>query len=417
MYYQENSDDCLRSSIRNYLILLYKDENAGKAFISKSVNNLLKAKEFLLEYNISTKGYLVDDLNQIDKSNFPLICQINNCNSSHFVVVKKIDKKYVYYIDSDNGEIKIEKDEFKKIFLNNVLLLKSKENKNRIVNNSLLKTSEKLIYFFFYLIDTISITFSFFLLNQKDAFPINLIILICSFIPIIFLNFYNIKTKDKLDKRLLSSYLKKYPSKENFIYLTKYIDESLKKINYLISYFTLLTALTIFISFNSLNYIYVISMTLLFSLLVIFNKDNNVIKFRCKQKETIIKEKLDEGEFLEKDYKNLKKDIKTLSIKILSPNIFLVLFLTLIILLNIYNDNNFSADSYIFYIFFSLTYFSSFIKLSNQILSNNKIIYYSSELSNDIDEFLVKKRNKLFYTNRRKYSLMEVENAEFRDKT
>lgn len=417
MYYQENSDDCLRSSLRNYLILIYKDENAGKVFISKSVNNLLKAKNFLLEYKIDTKGYFVDDLTQINKNNFPLICQINNCNQPHFVVVKKIDKKYVYYIDSDNGEIKIDNKEFNKIFLNNVLILNFKDNKEKLFNNSLLKLSEKIIYFLFYLIDTISVTFSFYLLNQKDAFPINLIVLICSFIPIIMLNLYNIKIKEKLDKRLLTSYLKKYPSKDNFINLTRYIDENIKKINYIISYSTLLTVLTIFISFNPLNYLYIIAITLLFSFLVIFNKDNNAIKFKCKQKETIIKSKLDEGEFAVIDYKNLKKELKKLSIKIISPNLFLLIFLTLIILLNIYNENNFSTDSYIFYIFFSLTYFSSFIKLSNQILSNNKIISSMSELSDDINEFLVKKRKNLFYTNRRNRSLMEVENAEFRDKT
>lgn len=417
MYYQENNDDCLRSSLRNFLILIYKDENAGKVFISKSVNNLLKAKEFLSEYKIKTKGYFVDNLTQINKTNFPLICQINNCNQSHFVVVKKIDKKFVYYIDSDNGEIKIDINEFNKIFLNNVLILESKENNDELTTNSLLKLSEKIIYFLFYLVDTISITFSFFLLNQKEAFPINLIILICSFTPIILLNIYNIKIKDKLDKRLLSSYLKKYPSKDNFINLTRYIDESIKKINYIISYSTLLTVLTIFISFNSLNYLYIVAIALLFSFLVIFNTDNNVIKFRCKQKETIIKDKLDAGEFLEKDYRSLKKDIKKLTFKIISPNLFLLIFLTLIILLNIYSDNNFSTDSYIFYIFFSLTYFSSFIKLSNLILSNNKIISSISELSDDINEFLVKKRKKLFYTNRRNHSLMEVENAEFRDKT
>lgn len=82
------------------------------------------------------EGFELDSIDELKEENLPCICNtINKDGFSHFVVIYKIIKNYVYYVDPAIGKIKEDKKEFQKKATNIVLLLTEETKKGRDDNS------------------------------------------------------------------------------------------------------------------------------------------------------------------------------------------------------------------------------------------------------------------------------------------
>ena len=90
-----------------------------------SAYNLVKAAD---EFGISTKSYKIDDIKALSEEEFPLIAHVRLKNNfEHFVVIyERLDKNLII-MDPSKGKIKIQVEEFNKIFTNIILVLKPRE--------------------------------------------------------------------------------------------------------------------------------------------------------------------------------------------------------------------------------------------------------------------------------------------------
>ena len=413
MYYQNEKNDCARSALKNLLILIYKDENLSNVHIDKNVDNFYSMKEYLKQYNIVYDGYFISDIDELKKENLPLIAQIKNNQSHHFVVINRIDKKYVNYLDSEHGEIKMKKEEFIQIFEGNVLIKENVSNKKKLEKLSFLKLSEKITYVLFFSLEILTIISTLFLLNQKNSFPIPLIFLAITLLEIIIFNIFNFKIRSKLDKRILIPYLSKYPSKENFYILTKLLDEYIKKINHIFNY-GIVIVVGSFLFVNSSIYISILALvSILISCCLLLNKKNlNPLLRKSKLKEIDFIDKLENGQVDVKLLKGLKKDVSNSLILNLYPIFIEFIFISIVILINMYKDNMSTINNYLFYIFFTFTYTSSLYNFAKAYTDNNQVAKHISSLSHPLNDFMIKNKAKEEYT----YSITIQENVDGKTK-
>lgn len=390
MYYQNETNDCARAAIRNILILNYHDENMKMIYLEKNIDNFLNIKETLSTYNLDYDGYVVDDLYKFKKINFPLVAQVANGDNFHFVVVKKITLKYVYYLDSDSGDIKVTVKDFLKIFTGKVLIkISNKKNIKNKTNKSFLAIKNIAIYSVLFLIQLTSLLLSFYFMNQANSFPFPLVFLIISAINIIFLNLYNLKVRSEYDRKYLIPYLKKYPNSDDFNYLTKVFDEDIKRINCIYNYLLIVIIGTFLFINNEIKVSLLALISIIISFVIIINKSNIESNIReLKDIEFSFKGKLNEREVDEKLLKRLKKGVSNCMLNNIYPYLIEFIFISLIIAYNMFLDDSSSINNYLFYIFLTFTYTTSLTSLCKEIISNDKIAYNLSQVSNNIYEII-----------------------------
>ena len=388
MYYQNETNDCARAAIRNILILNYHDENMKMIYLEKNIDNFLNIKETLSTYNLEYDGYIVDDLFKLKKVNFPLIAQVVNGDNFHFVVVKKITTKYVYYLDSDSGDIKVAIKDFLKIFTGKVLIkISNKKNIKNKTNKSFLTIKNIIIYSFLFLIQLTSLLLSFYFMNQANSFPFPLVFLIISAINIIFLNLYNLKVRREYDHKYLIPYLKKYPNSDDFNYLTKVFDEDIKRINCIYNYLLIVIIGTFLFINNEIKVSILALISIIISFVIIINKSNIESNIReLKDIEFSFKRKLNDRVVDEKLLKRLKKGVSSCMLNNIYPYLIEFIFISLIIAYNMFLDNSSSINNYLFYIFLTFTYTTSLTSLCKELIANDKIAYNLSQVSNNIYE-------------------------------
>ncbi|RIV16625.1 Mbov_0121 family peptidase domain-containing ABC transporter [Mycoplasmopsis gallopavonis] len=87
-------------------------------------------------YDLELFNCEFQDFIQIEQTELPLACVVKNNDLSHLVLVYKIHKNKIYYYDPEQGKLKIQFEDFEKIFLNIVVnFKKSRSSKNNNPSN------------------------------------------------------------------------------------------------------------------------------------------------------------------------------------------------------------------------------------------------------------------------------------------
>ena len=193
--------------------------------------NILQIIQILKNYNISSKAFKINNIDEIDNSYLPLIAYWND---NHYIIVEKFKKKKVLITDPALGRILISIDEFKQHFSNKVILCAPNEsfekhkdkNKINFFSSIVLKKKKNIAILLFlslllqafsilvpimdqYLIDYLNINIDIPFLNKLGicifAFTISyyLLNLIRSFIIIKFQIYFDKNLMDKLLKHIL----------------------------------------------------------------------------------------------------------------------------------------------------------------------------------------------------------------------
>ena len=124
---QIKNNDCGFACLKMLLANFHHDENY--LFLSQNQKSneysFLDLKKIAKDNYINLKGYNIDDLSLIKK--FPCIGLIKINNVHHYILIEKINKRYIYYFDPFNGDKNAEIRDFMMIFTGNILVIDSGE--------------------------------------------------------------------------------------------------------------------------------------------------------------------------------------------------------------------------------------------------------------------------------------------------
>lgn len=257
MVKQSFKDDCGKCCLRICLYLIYQDDEYQSAYISSSCDNFFLIKEEFKRYSLSYTSYEVADIDEIDKRNLPAIVRMKRENSFHFVVLTEIDKRCVIIIDPEIGKISLTRDQFKQSFTCEIMLLESVGNNKAITSRFIPKYIDLLFALSFIFM---SISSSLFLLFFNEihrlitfiAIP-NFIIGLTLFLSSIFLS------KDSFEKNIIIPYMERYKQREDYIHLNRIMVDMIKS----------KSLLTIYSTLSVIAYIYLLSSSLFFSIIVL----------------------------------------------------------------------------------------------------------------------------------------------------
>ncbi|MGV2392511.1 UNVERIFIED_CONTAM: cysteine peptidase family C39 domain-containing protein [Campylobacter lari] len=144
----------------------YLKSNINYGTDGVNVSTLIKwADNFGLKLEAS-KGDM-EALKSLDKTEFPLVLLINKDGLQHYVILEKINNNIFYIQDSSEGKlVKINENDFKKMFLGIVIFINNQVKINKNVNYSLENKINKLLpdksYVYYLLILAIINTFLLF---------------------------------------------------------------------------------------------------------------------------------------------------------------------------------------------------------------------------------------------------------------
>lgn len=112
--FQEGENDCGRICIK--MICKFYKINFIEDLISKNRLSIYEVVNSLLLLKFQSMAIVIDNIENIHKLHYPFICLLNK---SHYVVVYKSTKNFIYISDPLKGKINIRKKTFEKLIFNN----------------------------------------------------------------------------------------------------------------------------------------------------------------------------------------------------------------------------------------------------------------------------------------------------------
>ena len=96
-------------------------KHGNQADIKKVGFSLYDMKRYANALKYAADGYKIPKVEDLKKLTIPVIVLIDTANYKHFVVVRRVDDKFVYIADPSWGNRKIPHDEFGKIWNQNII--------------------------------------------------------------------------------------------------------------------------------------------------------------------------------------------------------------------------------------------------------------------------------------------------------
>ena len=155
---QEGNKDCgsacLLSIVRYFGGDISLDRLIEMTKTSKSGTNFYNISKAALELGIISKGYKVDDILKLKQINPPFICQFNNKNYTHFVVVYRVNNNKITIMDPAKGRYNMDIFDFSNSWTGYILLFEKystvpyfKDDKNlNLVIKKTIYDNKKLIF-------------------------------------------------------------------------------------------------------------------------------------------------------------------------------------------------------------------------------------------------------------------------------
>ena len=399
MVIQSEEKGCGKACVRNLLSLLYHDESFHRVYLMNDCTTFASIRTEMERFDVYYESYHVDSVKEIKKNFLPCIAQIIEEDTSHFVVIKKIKKKRILFLDSAFGEIDLSIQEFEKIFTHNCLLKSKYAKKSATLSTSLLSLKEEIFYAFCFVFESLIGCLFVVTTGIENGFIYMIISLSILAIFILLQNGFNLKLQDKLEKTVLLPFMKNSDCQNDFLYLSKIIQLQIGKRNKTISYGVLLIMLTFLLLFNTYHLAMLTLISLLFSL----------IRFPLLEKRGKINRdcSLKEFEFLKhvkvnyKESVNIFHEAKKIGKKYVF-NIFLswvleIFVLLVLILFEMVVLNTINFNVLIYYLGLIITYSVSIQKLYETVFDEQKETTYINALSTPLSFFLLKNKLVLKY--------------------
>lgn len=400
MVYQSNFNDCGKACVRNILCLLYKNDGYATSPLTSECDSFLLMREELEKFEAKYTSYETDDILKIKKEMLPAIAQLQIGSKLHFVVIKKINKNKVVFIDPQFGIIISEIKDFKLEFTGKILLKDSFKKNPGYIKMKLLKRNEEISYMLCFVFEAILLSLAILSTGFEQPFIISLISFLSFFMMIVLHNALNIRVQNRLEKEILLPYVENNEDKNDFKKLYKVLSIEIERKSKAVSYGTLLLLFLIILVLNS-YYLAFLSVIALFSsfLRLHLSRSKNDVNRYCSFKEV---------QYLDSIYiKNTNRDFfyqsKNKSIRYILTYLFswvfeaAILLVFLIFALNL--TNRFNINLILYYLSISLS-FSVFVeKLYETIMKKEEETKIINSLSRPLPFFLLKCQLEIDYNN------------------
>ena len=407
MVYQEETNTCGNSCIRNVLNIITKSNRFSTYPIEHNLDSFTVIKKKLEENGLIYEGYKTNNLSSINSEKLPAIIQVYNGTKFHFVVLYSIKNKYAKIIDPQFGKIRIPIDKLKFISTGKILLLeKNYRIKNKNYNIQFISCFKRLQYLILSIIQVFS-TYKFidgFSMNNNYYF---LYYGLISITTIIIHNILNYITRNKLNV-IFDLFSKSSTNKNDLISLSKVLDNEVVIVSSTFSYLSSILICALLLSKSFIELLILVFPFIAYFLNIIITPIINNIKRENSYYEDIAFShlKTDKNAF-EKFINLAKKNSHIFLLLKLTPYFLLTIFNLIYLIANYYLNPNFSFSKFFFFIFISFFVYTLFDKLINTI--KKKEISYSelNRMSLQIKSFYLKKKVIIYYNNNENKPNME----------
>ena len=407
MVYQEETNTCGNSCIRNVLNIITKSNRFSTYPIEHNLDSFTVIKKKLEENGLIYEGYKTNNISSINSKKLPAIIQVYNGTKFHFVVLYSIKNKYAKIIDPQFGKIRIPIDKLKFISTGKILLLeKNCRIKSKNYNIQFISNFKRLQYLILSIIQVFS-TFKFI-----DSLSINdnyffLYYGLISITSIIFHNILNYNTRNKLNV-IFDLYSKSSTNKNDLISLSKVLDNEVVIVSSTFSYLSSIFVCALLLSKSFIELLILVFPFIAYFFNIIITPIINNIKRENSYYEDIAFSHLKTDKNAFERFINLaKKNSHIFLLLKLTPYFLLTIFNLIYLIANYYLNPNFSFNKFFFFIFISFFVYTLFDKLINTI--KKKEISYSelNRMSLQIKSFYLKKKIIIYYNNNENKPNME----------
>ena len=197
---QNNELDCGITSVKILSSILHKDEEYLFNLENQRLSSMMDLKKELKKRNIEAEGFYIDDFNELKKiRNAIILIKENTLN--HFVILKKITKKFVYLIDPKLGKRIIDINYFKTIFTKNALVVQ-KINKKKIIKKDHY-FMHKISYFISFLIDFSLIYVLTYIINIEGQILYTSLVIVSILLNLAFKFFIALSFSASIEKKMI----------------------------------------------------------------------------------------------------------------------------------------------------------------------------------------------------------------------
>lgn len=311
MLLQSKEADCGKSVIRNLLSFFNHDKGYYTCNLSSDCKSFYEMRNELQKHDIVYESCHVDDIIEIRKDMFPLICQMIQGDYYHFVIVHSLTFHKVSLFDPCFGEMVISTEEFLSRFTGKLMIFVSKGKRVKAEKKTpLLKNHEKFLYFLCFLFQACSLSFALLFTGKEKPFLPCIILSSCFFVFIIIQNALNFKVRHRLEQEMILSSLYEVRDKERLSHTYRLITGSVKCASNTCSYSVLCVGLIILLLINSFYLSFLVLVSLLFYVLRLpLTEERNAVNRYCSIKENELFSLIRRGEKerAEKTFKMMRK--------------------------------------------------------------------------------------------------------------
>lgn len=268
MLLQSQESDCGKAVVRNLLSLLFHDKGFYTEKLVTPCKNFYDIRLELRRYDIEYSSCHVDDIRDIKKEMFPLICQMIQGDYYHFVIVLSMTMHKVALLDPCFGSMTIPIEEFLFSFTGKLMIFHySKKRKKAKRTKRLLKAYEVMLYVLCFLFQAVAICCMLLFTGKDNPFLPCLISSLTFFVSVLLQNSLNRIVRHRLEKELIISDLTNVKNEKRFRHVYQLITDTVKCYSNACSYAVLIVGLAILILINSYFMAFLILISVLFYLI------------------------------------------------------------------------------------------------------------------------------------------------------
>lgn len=297
MLLQSQESDCGKAVVRNLLSILFHDKGFYTEKLKTTCSSFYEMREELDRYGIVYQSCHVDDIADIKKEMFPIICQMIHGDLYHFVIVLSMTRRKVSILDPCFGKMTISIEEFLFQFTGKLMIFKSCGKRRKAEKErNLMKAYEYIGYALCFLIQSASICSALLFTGKEKPFLPCLISTLVFFIFVILQNSLNRLVRHRLENQLILNGLENVGDKNRFSHVYNLITETVKCYSNAVSYSVLMVGLIVLILINSYYLAFLILISVLFQLIRMpIDEERNATNRYCSISEKYFFSKIENG--------------------------------------------------------------------------------------------------------------------------
>lgn len=298
MLLQSKEADCGKSVIRNLLSYFNRDKGYYTCNLSSDCKSFYEIRNELKKHDIIYESCHVDNIIELRKDMFPLVCQMIQGDCYHFVIVHSLTFHKVSLFDPSFGEMVISTEEFLSRFTGRLMIFVSKGKRVKAREQMwLLKWHEKFLYFLCFLFQSCALSLALLFTGKEKPFLPCIVLSSCFFVFIIIQNALNFKVRHRLEQEMILSSLYEVRNKERLSITYRLITGSVKCASNTCSYAVLCVGLIILLLINSFYLSFLVLVSLLFYVLRLpLTEERNAVNRYCSIKEKELFALINNGE-------------------------------------------------------------------------------------------------------------------------